>query len=114
MGSRSRVPRLVVETVIGWLLVVAGLVMLVTPGPGIVTLLAGLAVLARHYRWADWLKARTLAQVHDSATRLRARRAAGRAIGVQDAPGPETATDDPGPDTEAAQGPEPDRPTAAA
>jgi hypothetical protein len=91
MGTRTGVPRLVVETVLGWLLVAAGLVMLVTPGPGLVALLAGLAVLARHYRWADWVKTRTLARVQDSATRLRAHRAARRATGVGEAPGADEA-----------------------
>jgi UPF0716 family protein affecting phage T7 exclusion len=85
MGTYGRVPRLVAETVIGWLLIVAGIVMLVTPGPGLVALLAGLAVLARHYRWAEWLKVRTLTRVHDSATRLRAHRAARRAGGEPEA-----------------------------
>jgi hypothetical protein len=81
MGTYGRVPRLVVETVIGWLLIAAGLVMLVTPGPGIVALVAGLAILARHYRWAEWVKVRTLARVHDGATLLRAHRTTRRAGG---------------------------------
>jgi UPF0716 family protein affecting phage T7 exclusion len=79
MGSYDRVPRLVVETVIGWALIAAGLVMLVTPGPGLVTLLAGVAVLARHYRWAAWVKTRAAARLHDTATELRAHRTARRA-----------------------------------
>jgi UPF0716 family protein affecting phage T7 exclusion len=89
MGKIGSVPRLVAETVIGWVLIVAGVVMLVTPGPGLVALLAGLAVLARHYRWAEWVKMRTLARVHDTATQLRARRAARRADDddIADAPG---------------------------
>jgi hypothetical protein len=87
MGTRTGVPRLLVETVLGWLLVAAGLVMLVTPGPGLVALLAGLAVLARHYRWADWAKTRTLVRVQDSATRLRAHRAARQATRAAHAPG---------------------------
>lgn len=39
-------------TVGGAFLLVAGVVMLVTPGPGLVTIAAGLALLAREYRWA--------------------------------------------------------------
>jgi uncharacterized protein (TIGR02611 family) len=46
----------------GFLLLLAGLVMLVTPGPGWVTIALGLALLATEYRWArrllDRLKAR--------------------------------------------------------
>lgn len=39
--------------VIGAVLVVAGLAMLVLPGPGIVVVLAGLAVLATEFVWAE-------------------------------------------------------------
>jgi uncharacterized protein (TIGR02611 family) len=70
--------RLVVETILGYLLLVAGGVMLLTPGPGIVTIIAGLAVLSRHYHWADRLKRFTLSRIRDSATALRARRTARR------------------------------------
>jgi len=46
-----------VVTTLGTLVVVAGLVMMVTPGPGIVGIVLGLAILATEYEWADrWLK----------------------------------------------------------
>ncbi len=38
--------------VVGLTLVAAGLVMLVTPGPGIAAILAGLALLATEFAWA--------------------------------------------------------------
>lgn len=38
--------------IIGWTLVVLGLAALVLPGPGLLTLFAGLAVLSRRYHWA--------------------------------------------------------------
>ncbi|MBM9462184.1 PGPGW domain-containing protein [Aeromicrobium sp. YIM 150415] len=38
--------------VLGWTLVVLGLFMLVLPGPGLLGLVAGVALLARHYHWA--------------------------------------------------------------
>lgn len=41
--------RLLIATIIGWSLVALGLVMLVTPGPGLLALAAGTAVLARHF-----------------------------------------------------------------
>jgi len=45
-----------VVTTIGVLVIVAGLVMMVTPGPGIVGLVVGLAILATEYDWAErWL-----------------------------------------------------------
>ena len=40
-------------TIVGFLLLIAGLVMMVTPGPGIVGIIAGLAVLASEYAWAE-------------------------------------------------------------
>lgn len=50
--------RLVIATVIGWTFVVLGLVLLVTPGPGLLALAAGMAVLARHYHWAERVRVR--------------------------------------------------------
>jgi uncharacterized protein (TIGR02611 family) len=43
--------------VVGWLLVLIGLAALVLPGPGLLALVAGLAVLAQQYEWARrWLQ----------------------------------------------------------
>jgi UPF0716 family protein affecting phage T7 exclusion len=70
---------MVAETVIGYLLLVAGVIMLATPGPGIVTIVAGLAVLARHFHWADRVKTAALVRIRDGRTALQARRAAHRA-----------------------------------
>ncbi|MEA1903309.1 MAG: PGPGW domain-containing protein [Actinomycetota bacterium] len=43
-------------------LVIVGIFLLVLPGPGILTILAGLALLSKHIpaveRLADWIKAR--------------------------------------------------------
>jgi UPF0716 family protein affecting phage T7 exclusion len=80
--------RVIAETVLGYLLLVAGAVMLVTPGPGIVTIVAGLAVLSRHYHWADHLKRASLARIRDSRTAMRARRTARRASGTTFRPAP--------------------------
>jgi uncharacterized protein (TIGR02611 family) len=44
--------RVVVEGV-GWLLVVAGVAALALPGPGLLLLFAGLAVLSQQYTWAE-------------------------------------------------------------
>lgn len=38
---------------LGWILVALGIVMLIMPGPGLLALLGGVALLARHYTWAD-------------------------------------------------------------
>jgi uncharacterized protein (TIGR02611 family) len=42
-------------TIAGFAVVLAGLAMLVLPGPGIVVILAGLAILATEYVWAQRL-----------------------------------------------------------
>jgi uncharacterized protein (TIGR02611 family) len=45
-----------VVTTIGTLVLVGGIVMMVTPGPGIVGIALGLAILSTEYEWADrWL-----------------------------------------------------------
>jgi hypothetical protein len=49
-GSAAR--RVVLETV-GWVLLVAGLAAIFLPGPGLLMMFAGLAVLSRQYAWAD-------------------------------------------------------------
>jgi hypothetical protein len=55
MAARERVPGWVRRTVIevvGWTLVVLGIAALVLPGPGLLLLAAGLAVLSQQYHWA--------------------------------------------------------------
>ena len=39
--------------VLGWLLVVLGIAALVLPGPGLLMLFAGLALLSQQYEWAE-------------------------------------------------------------
>lgn len=46
--------RLLLE-VLGWLLLVAGVAALVLPGPGLLLMAAGLAVLSQQYTWAERL-----------------------------------------------------------
>ena len=50
------------KIVSGFTLIIAGLFMLVLPGPGILTILGGLALIAQEYVWArrlsDWVKRR--------------------------------------------------------
>lgn len=48
----------VVKVAIGFALLLAGLVMLVIPGPGLVTIVLGLALLATEFVWARQLLAR--------------------------------------------------------
>jgi uncharacterized protein (TIGR02611 family) len=58
--------------VVGLVLMVAGLIMLVTPGPGIASIVAGLALLSTEFDWArrllNWFRRRFVA-VRDDARR---------------------------------------------
>lgn len=61
-----------VVTMVGVLVIVAGLVMMVAPGPGILGLILGLAILSTEWRWADrWLDAARDA-AHRAAEKARA------------------------------------------
>lgn len=76
--------RKVLVGVLGGLLVVAGLAMMVLPGPGIAVSFLGLAVLAREFSWAKqahrWTRSRFRSAVAKArrARAERARRRAGR------------------------------------
>jgi uncharacterized protein (TIGR02611 family) len=54
MGNvvKSTAKRILVEGA-GWLLVVVGIAALVLPGPGLLALFAGVALLATQYEWAE-------------------------------------------------------------
>lgn len=52
---------------LGWTLVVLGIVMLVMPGPGLLGMFAGIALLARHYTWADQLVEPLQEKAHEAA-----------------------------------------------
>ncbi len=65
--------RVVADTVLGYALVAAGLVMLITPGPGLLALVAGLAMLSRHYTWATRVRAAIHDRFHDTLVRTRSR-----------------------------------------
>lgn len=71
MGYVRRVSSIVAVTVAGSLLVVAGVVMLVTPGPGVIAIVAGLALLAREFRWARRLLDRTRRRISREVARRR-------------------------------------------
>ncbi len=59
--------RVLIETA-GWLLVVVGIAALVLPGPGLLALFAGLALLSTQYEWAE----KRLEPVKDAALRAAA------------------------------------------
>ncbi|MCW2770163.1 MAG: hypothetical protein JWR27_1596 [Aeromicrobium sp.] len=67
MGSRSVVARRVTIEVVGWTLVVVGIAALILPGPGLLGLFAGLAVLSQQYDWAERRLAPVKAAAYKSA-----------------------------------------------
>ena len=72
MAFIGRNAKRVAVTVIGLVMVLAGVLMLVLPGPGILTIVAGLAILASEYVWAEKLlhAAKTrAAQAKDAAVK---------------------------------------------
>ncbi len=54
----------VAKTIAGFFLLAAGVAMLVLPGPGWVTIFAGLALLASEFEWARRLLDRLKAVAH--------------------------------------------------
>jgi uncharacterized protein (TIGR02611 family) len=49
----KRAAKRVVVEVLGWMLVLVGIAALVLPGPGLLALFAGVALLATQYDWAE-------------------------------------------------------------
>lgn len=66
----------IVVTIIGGTVVIFGMILIVTPGPAIIVIPAGLAILGTEYAWARrWLrKARSMATQAISKTQSMARR----------------------------------------
>lgn len=72
----------IVVTLVGSTVLTAGLIMMVTPGPGLVGIAAGLAILSTEWDWADrWLQVArrrldaALEGVSEEDTRRRRRKA---------------------------------------
>jgi UPF0716 family protein affecting phage T7 exclusion len=67
--------RRLVKIVTGFTLLMAGVLMLALPGPGLVTIAIGLALLAGEYLWAKRLLARVQAGAAHVRGRVSSRRA---------------------------------------
>ena len=70
IGGVRQAKRLI-KIVIGFTLLALGVAMLVLPGPGIVTIMLGLAVLSAEYVWARRLLDRMKAAARDARDAVR-------------------------------------------
>ena len=61
-----------VLTIVGGLVLVAGVIMIFTPGQGILAILLGLAILSLEYQWAARLLHRVKQKAHEARERARA------------------------------------------
>ncbi len=68
IGGLTQAKRLI-KIVVGFTLVALGIAMLVLPGPGIVTIMLGLAILSAEYVWARRLLDRMKSVARDALGR---------------------------------------------
>jgi len=68
--DRSRFYR-VPFALLGFTIVLVGIAMLVLPGPGLLVMAAGLAMLALEFSWAERVLERTLDRMTETSTRVR-------------------------------------------
>ncbi len=79
-----RAARRIVVAVVGVTVVLIGVVMLLTPGPGLVVIPLGLAILSIEFAWAKlWLK-RVRERISEHGSGRRARRASEQIGRVRD------------------------------
>ena len=74
--------------VVGGTVLALGIVMMVTPGPGIAGILAGLGILAIEFAWArSWLK-KIKVKAQNMATQFQARDAGNKTVSGKNLPPP--------------------------
>jgi uncharacterized protein (TIGR02611 family) len=73
----GRSTRRIVVSLVGAALLAIGLVMLVTPGPGFVAIIAGLLVLGTEYAWARRALEKARDRAKRTAAQVRRRRSEG-------------------------------------
>jgi uncharacterized protein (TIGR02611 family) len=79
--ERNRIIRVVVA-LFGFLVVLAGLAMLVLPGPGLLVIAIGLGTLALEFVWAERLLERTVDKMDEAADAVKRSSRKQRALGV--------------------------------
>ncbi len=63
--------RWLVTATVGLTLLILGLIFLVLPGPGIPLIIAGLAILATEFAWAEFLLSQAKKQINEVKKKLR-------------------------------------------
>jgi uncharacterized protein (TIGR02611 family) len=79
--ERSRIVRVVVA-IFGFLVVLAGLAMLVLPGPGLLVIAIGLGILALEFVWAERLLERTVDKMEEAADTVKRSSRTQQALGI--------------------------------
>ena len=65
----------VIFAIAGFLVVVGGILLLVLPGPGLVVIAVGLAMLALEFTWAERALEKSLTRLDDGVERIKKKRA---------------------------------------
>lgn len=68
--ARNRLIRFV-WAIFGFVVVLVGLVMLVTPGPGLLVIALGLGILALEFAWAERMLERTVDRMEEASRTVR-------------------------------------------
>jgi len=71
----------VTHSTVAILVVLGGILMLVLPGPGLLVIVLGLAMLALEFAWAERMLERALVYVERGIDRLQKRRSPGEDLG---------------------------------
>ena len=79
--ERNRIIRVVVA-IFGFLVVLAGVAMLVLPGPGLLVIAIGLGILALEFVWAERLLERTVDKLDEASDAVKRSSRKQRALGV--------------------------------
>lgn len=66
----ARTSRWVAVSTAGFALITVGVVMLVTPGPGLLLIVAGLTILSFEFEWAESLRERAASHLRATSSRL--------------------------------------------
>ncbi|MGH2711848.1 MAG: PGPGW domain-containing protein [Actinomycetota bacterium] len=81
-GFLARYGKRILVIIAGSGVVIAGVAMLVLPGPGLLVIFAGLAILSTEFEWADRLRQRVRERAEEAAKRTGVSLGAIVAVGI--------------------------------